>query len=290
MKCPLCERDTGETTFLGGYDIHFCKNCNHYFAKSNMDTLQNHNVYESYEYSLEKLRMKNYTTILNVVEKYLTPGASGLEVGSALGWFLKMGSARGYRMTGVEPIIINYEKSLSPEYTVYNGIFPDCLDVNVLSLSFDFIIFNDVREHISDACQLYRDCNTLLKDNGILIINLPMSSDSFFKIARFISLIGRKQSLTRLWQFETESPHLHYYSHKSIVLSAKNNGFTLNKVFSLETLDLNFSSIHERVQGIGKINPFIAKIVSFFIFAGVPLLKILPKDIKCFVFSKESLA
>ena len=187
-------------------------------------------------------------------------------------------------MTGIEPIACNYEKSINSKYTVINGFFPDGLSTKHTK-TFDFIIFNDVFEHIPDLNKVLSACNNLLKPTGLLIINLPMNTGVFYKIAGFLSVLGKKQSLIRLYQFETESPHVHYFSEKSLRKATEKNKFNFVNKFNLHTVVFD-KNIRERVAGIGNMSKLKSLVLTLIILVGVPFLRILPRDTKCFVFKK----
>jgi len=290
MNCKICNSYISKMTILKGHQIFSCAHCNHLFC-DDIKEEANYFVYKEYEYLLKRLRDKNYNKILKSLVNILPFNAVGLEIGSSLGLFLKKCSKKGYIMTGIEPNRVNYTESLvfGGEYTVINGYFPECLPLNEYKNKFDFIIFNDTLEHIYDTKEAFRICNEILKQNGYLIINLPLNTGILSKIASMLSLIGNSKSLIRLWQFETESPHLHYFSGKSLKTLANKSGFTILSELSLNTVDSNLRNTYRRVLGIGKYRKISAFIIALVIFICIPLWKILPKDIEFFIFKKGNI-
>jgi len=287
MNCEICGSEIRKISSLKNTHIYSCVHCNHFFC-DNIKNENDYNVYEEYEYLLKKLRDKNYSKILKKIRNIIPVNAAGLEIGSALGWFLQKCASNGYIMIGIEPIKYNYEKSLPVEgqYTVINGYFPDCLSAKMHKNKFDFVVFNDVFEHIPDVNKTLTVCNELLKQEGYLIINLPVNTGILFKIASMLALIGNNEPLIRLWQFETESPHLHYFSGKSLKKLANKNGFSLLSGFGLNTVDSNFSNTYMRVIGIGSYGKFSAFVIAIIASICAPLWKFLPKDTKCFIFQR----
>jgi 2-polyprenyl-3-methyl-5-hydroxy-6-metoxy-1,4-benzoquinol methylase len=246
-------------------------------------------VYEEYEYLLKSIRDKNYNKILKNLPGVLSKNAVGLEVGSALGWFLQKCEDIGYSMLGIEPIKCNYEKSIDEEgSTIINGYFPECLPIEKYANQFDFIVFNDVFEHIPETKKILTVCRKLLKEDGLLIINLPINTGVIFKAASLLKFAGSNKPMIRLWQFETESPHLHYFSSKSLRIITKETGFFTLHEFSLDTVDTDFKNTYKRIMGIGNNTRLYALVIALIVFLGTPLWKILPKDTKCLIFKKES--
>jgi len=286
MNCEICGNEISKIQSLKGNNIYYCIHCNHFFC-DDIKNKKDYSVYKEYEYLLKQLRDKNYGKILKNIKNILPINAVGLEIGSALGWFLRKCTNIGFIMTGIEPIKYNYEKSLSEEYTVISGFFPDCLPENNYKNKFDFIVFNDVFEHIPNVKKTLAACNELLKQSGYLIINLPINTGILYKIASILSLIGDSKPLIRLWQFETESPHLHYFSGKSLKALANKNGYSLLYKFGLNTVDSNFNNTYKRVIGIGNYRKFSAFVIAIITSVCTPLWKFLPKDTKCFIFKKE---
>lgn len=123
-------------------------------------------------------------------------------------------------------------------------------------------------------------------EDGILIINLPINTGVFHQMGKILCTLKRRQALTRLWQLETESPHMHYFSKNSIIKFLHKFDFDFVNEFSLETVNADFKDIYDRVSQIGKSGKPKAFLTSCLIWLGSPLLKVLPKDIKTFVFRK----
>ena len=285
-NCEICGTTSKVSYNRDSIQIYFCEKCQHYYCSELNSSIQ-YDVYEYYEDSLKQLRIRNFSKIINKMMRILPTGAVGLEVGSALGWFLQESSKAGYSMCGIEPISTNYEKSIKEDmYSVINGYFPQDLPEKYLG-SFDFIIFNDVFEHIPNLQNLIIRCRDYLKDDGYLIINLPMNTGIMYRVASVFAKLGNFHTLERLWQLETESPHLHYFSPTSLKKSTKIAGFLPIFEFSLDTVDLNIKNLYARVSGIGKSSKLKSAVLTCGIMASVPLMKIMPKDIKCFVFKKE---
>jgi len=112
MNCEICGNEISKIQSLKSNRIYSCAHCYHFFC----DDIKNENdytVYEEYEYLLKQLRDKNYCKILKNIKNILPVNAVGLEVGSALGWFLQKCANNGYMMTGIEPIKCNYERSIT---------------------------------------------------------------------------------------------------------------------------------------------------------------------------------
>lgn len=284
-RCTICSRkvELSMSTQLG--KVYHCKKCKHYYCKDLNDS-KKYAVYNEYEYLLKKLRLRNFSRIMSRIGKYLPRGARGLEVGSALGWFLEIASDEGYDMVGIEPIKINYDRSLSDKYQVINGFFPQ--DMPSESGKFDFIIFNDVFEHIPNLDELVANCSKYLREDGLMIINLPLNTGIMYQIANVMAKLGLKSSYNRLWQFETESPHLNYFSEHSLTKLLRKGRFQFLCSFPLDANYRDYQSNYKRIAGIGNKKRVANRLIAALITLSVPVFDSLPKDIMCICYKKLS--
>ena len=95
-------------------------------------------------------------------------------------------------------------------------------------------------------------------------------------------MIGLSEAFKRLWQINTSSPHVHYFSVKALKRLLEMNGFELVEK-PLKMLDLDKKTIAERVRAVP-----MDKLQAVFFIKGLnlvyPLLRFFPDDTKCFTF------
>jgi 2-polyprenyl-3-methyl-5-hydroxy-6-metoxy-1,4-benzoquinol methylase len=166
------------------------------------------------------------------------------------------------------------------------GFYPD---VNVKSEhGYDFIIFNDVFEHIKEIDELIINLKRDLAENGILIINLPMSSGFFYRMAMLMNKLGAKSFLERLWQFNFHSPHMNYFNQYNLEMLFKKHGFV--KQIDQELSSLDFSTLKERIKADNGISKFKAAGLSSGLLLLKPLILSAKPDIRVFFFCKKKLS
>jgi hypothetical protein len=142
-----------------------------------------------------------------------------------------------------------------------------------------------VFEHIEDINGLVESLKKDLSDDGILIINLPMSTGFFYKMAVRMHKLGASSSLTRMWQFNFHSPHMNYFNEHNMKLLLNRRGFDAISILKLDTLD--FSSVKERImadRGMGKLKALFFTTALTFL---KPVIKSSEPDIKAFFFKKS---
>lgn len=263
LKCDSCKLQVAEGAFF-----------NNSFASSLNE--------EAREHALKNLRINNFEQILSFIKQFFKNNKiEGLEVGCSYGWFLDLCKKNQIKCLGIEPEIKFNDIYINNGHRVINGFYPDVLENGEI---FDFIIFNDVLEHIPDINKVMNANRLHLKPNGLLIVNIPIQNGLFHSISKIFYHIGNKSYLNRMWQFNFHSPHLYYFTKKSLTEIAQRNNFKLRKVESLKVIEA--SQIKNRVgqdKSMSKLKVLILTALIYFI---TPLTWIKP-DTYCFFFEKE---
>jgi len=285
-ECYCCGYNKFKETYKLTFSIRQCVNCGLEYAEgirvsnsfiSDMD--ENERIK-----ALRSLRILNSEIIIKEMRNLFgnEESKNGLDVGCAQGWFLEVANRAGYNTEGIEPDSATIKK-INGEYNIYIGYFPKDMPPNK---KYDFIIFNDVFEHIPDSTELLKGCSKLLSDNGFLIINIPMRSGFFSKLGRLLYACGKREFLNRLWQFNFHSPHLYYYNRDNLIKIVEKNNFSFIKYRRLKTID--FHGIQARIA-MDKKNGKVKQIaITLILMIMYPFIEyIMPPDIGLFVFKKN---
>jgi SAM-dependent methyltransferase len=172
---------------------------------------------------LDQLREHNFKTCLNLIAKHSNIGLDKLlEVGCGTGLFLKEAARFGFNVTGIEAFEEMARRGINQGLPIRIGFFPDCLDDEE---RFSIIVFNDVFEHLPNPAQMLQICHAHLSAGGVLVLNLPNSRGPFFSLAKLAVKFNFSSPWDRLWQKMFFTPHLHYFSPKSIEQLCVKNGF-----------------------------------------------------------------
>ncbi|WP_337044172.1 class I SAM-dependent methyltransferase [Emticicia sp. 17c] len=285
-QCIVCGNEQ-ELKLKLKHRVYHCASCDLYSSDASFDlTFVSALAEESREIGLKKLRFHNFDLIVRQLkDTYFKNKTSirGLEIGSGNGWWLEVCRNNNIQCLGIEP-----EKTFTEYYKANNlevveGFYPNT--ATTLTEGYDFIIFNDVFEHISDLESLLVSLRKDLKKDGLLIINLPMSNGFFYRTGKLLYHLGVKSFLDRLWQFNFHSPHINYFNAVNLPTYLGKYDFTLMNQFRLESLD--FSSIKERIMAdnkIGKIKAYLITTVLLFI---KPVILHTSPDIRVFFFQKH---
>ncbi|QKJ29542.1 class I SAM-dependent methyltransferase [Mucilaginibacter mali] len=281
--CPACNGAL-KPKYKLKFDIFKCRECGLYISDASFD----HSFVSDMDndmraVGLEKLRITNFKFIADKIKQVFGTGiknVKGLEIGCGNGWWLKTCREEGINCSGIEP-----ERAFSPiyeanEYDVAYGFYP----ATKSDTQYDFIIMNDVFEHIPDVDSLTASLNADLKDGGYLIINIPMSDGFFSVTARLLNKLGVKSILNRMWQFDFHSPHYTYFNAANLNLLVSKHGFVKVNDFRLNTLDLG--STKERIVTDKKFNKLSADIMAGVLTLAMPVINAAKPDAKVFFFKK----
>lgn len=282
VKCPVCGSDTKQKYNIGA-KIFKCKSCSLMFAESISYTPEKEEELDtgSWYENINELRTRNYRYIVSSI-KELNIGNYGLEVGSSMGWFLEICKENGIDCVGIEPENSVYAKSHDSGHNVFHGFFPDDLPESVNNV--DFIIYNDVFEHIPDINHAMKSSLDVLRKEGYLIINLPMSTGIFYKLAIMFNFIGLKRFLERLWQIHFYTPHFYYHSIKSMSALCEKYDLEMVKYHRLDVVGQQDIEYRIKIdQYLSKFSGFFSLIFKIF----MPIIKKMPEDIGVFYLRKK---
>ncbi|HSM05012.1 MAG TPA: class I SAM-dependent methyltransferase [Longimicrobiales bacterium] len=207
-----------------------------------------------------------------------------LDVGSAHGWFLDAARGRGAQAEGIEPDPELHAFSVARGLPVTEGFFPDDLPSPGGSGGYDWIVFNDVLEHVPDPRAVLRASAERLAAGGILVVNGPSRRGFFFRMARLFHRLGYRAPLDRMWQRGLPSPHLSYFEPATLQAMARSEGLTEIHRFPLPSLSRD--GLRERLAYAGSIPGPIRFVMWLALWVASPMIAILPRDIQVQVFRR----
>jgi 2-polyprenyl-3-methyl-5-hydroxy-6-metoxy-1,4-benzoquinol methylase len=239
---------------------------------------------EAREYALRELRQANFDRVFSVISEARGDVSSDrlLDVGAAHGWFVLKAKQKFATVSSIEPDTAIAAGALRHGVIHRVGYFPDVLSQGEV---FDVIVFNDVFEHIPDLNKIVTACAGHLSHNGLLLLNLPVSSGIFYKTAKLLTYFRLYGPFERMWQKGLPSPHVHYFNETNLNLMLSQKGFHLERVASLSSVRLK--RLYQRLRltrqqsVISNIFIYICLVIFF------PFLVVLPKDTKVFAFIKK---
>lgn len=281
--CPVCGAPLKVKYHLR-FNVYECKNC----GLLHSDARFEHSFESALEAGardpgLKTLRLQNFITIIAKLKAAKKGDVSGLEIGSGNGWWLETCRSQKVNCIGIEPERVYEEYHKEHSLNIIYGFYPDVSPKK--EGGYDFIIFNDVFEHIPDINSLIESLKNDLADDGILIINLPMSTGFFYKMAKTLHVFGMNDSLTRLWQFNFHSPHMNYFDEDNLKLLLNKHGLVATDVFRLKSLDVQ--STKDRILADKGMSKWKASAMATALKLMKPVIDRSEPDIKAFFFKKK---
>ncbi|MEQ9500589.1 MAG: class I SAM-dependent methyltransferase [Deltaproteobacteria bacterium] len=200
-----------------------------------------------------------------------------VDVGCSTGDFLDVCRERGVDAVGVEPDPRVAAVARRKGHDVRDGFF----DAVAPALgAADVVVFNDVLEHIPDAEGALRTAKTI---GSRLAITLPNGEGAFYSVARWLERAGRGGPMRRLWQADYPSPHVHYFTPRSLRTMAQRAGWTEDSFEARVAVDP--SGVWERVRADRSSSVVFAAAVWGGVRLGWPVLRRAPRDISVHLFS-----
>ena len=227
--CYLCQKNNIKIAFLKlGYKIFKCSDCGfhwldfdysydqfakNYYQEGYFKGDKDFRAYANYEDD-KKIIQKNTQNYLNKILHIKKIGTL-LDIGCALGFFLEICQTKGFETFGID----------ISEYAVKNAkkIIPNVVLGNISNSSFkknffDVITMFDLIEHLNDPRKDLLKVRSLLKDDGLLLIQTGDSGSVFAKI------------LNKRLHFFAPPQHLFFFNQKNISEILKQSGFQVIKI------------------------------------------------------------
>ena len=270
--CVICR---GSVKKMNCYS-HKCEVCGFYFSSLSSGFGQDVK-------GLENLRKQNFKKILSIILN-LNDKPKVLEIGSGDGYFIEECIDLNILIYGSEASLDSLKKlrnKFKNKAKIYKLSLPESI-IKKTKSKFDFIVFNDVFEHLNDLNKVINTSKLALKKEGIIIINSPTSDGIIFQVSSFLMKLGFTKFYDRLWQKNMNSPHLSYFNKKNLSLLFSRHNFYELKSGNLNSLDANNTSRFNNLYN----STFKRIIFSMLCFLFVFIQKILPKDIM-FIFFKQ---
>ncbi len=243
VKCAMCGSNKKDDLFQKeGIWVTRCKQCHLVYAILDHDDHDSQNRYtEDYfqeEYMpqfsggfcLPNLQRLYYNKV-NDIREYRRENKM-LDVGCAVGSFMAVARADGWRPYGVE--ISEYAAKLGREELDLDVTAGTLLDMDLPEKDFDVITLWDVIEHLRDPRSNLEKAHELLRQGGIVAICTP-------NIASVTARIIREK-----WWIYSPPDHIYYFTFRTLKRMLHETGFEIARVYSMgidwDNIERNISS------------------------------------------------
>jgi len=162
--------------------------------------------YKKYESLFENIFRKR----VNLVSRFVKKGKM-FEIGSATGVMLKLFKDRGWDALGIE-LSGSCEEAKGKGLRVLNVKFEDA---KLPKDYFNLVVLNHTLEHMDNPGEVLKKINMLLKDKGIIFVDVPNFGSLSSKI------LGKK------WPYLLPEEHKSQFTKESLTKLLKENGFDI---------------------------------------------------------------
>jgi len=207
--------------------MFYCSRCGISFVPKQITTRKKSEDYFD-AYSLKKyisyykaFRLKIFSENWKVISRFIH-GGKAIDVGASFGWFIEC-APKSWKVMGVDQSKNAAAYARSQGLRVYTGTERKLMRK---PSHFDLITLHNALEHLSHPLQSLRILHKALKKDGMVVIAVPNKNGLINRCAYALALIHMYRPIFTLFQVESTSPHLFYYSPQSITHMLNLAGFT----------------------------------------------------------------
>lgn len=172
MKCRVCLEECAPSYLLKStrsdlkINLYFCKRCNAYFSNGGPVNYDDSNPVDYYLAHRQSTK-ERYGRIFEYVEEIIQLG-SFFDIGAGIGFSLDVADERGWRASGIEPNIILVNHARDRGVDISHGYLNESA-----SGDHDFVLVDNVLEHVLDPHQFLTLVKSRLSSTGLLMIAVP---------------------------------------------------------------------------------------------------------------------
>lgn len=236
VRCNLCNSNLTELLIVkNSFNIVKCSKCGLVYVnprltkeelKETYSFAQNYYLDLSQDSIRQKEEIKRFEGYLEIVEKYRNNGRI-LEIGCALGLFLKVAQEKNWEVYGVE--FSNDLAEFARKSFGLNVITGEIEEAKFPSDFFDVVALWDVLEHMLDPLRALRHIREILRKDGYLFLTMP-NIDGFVPRTTYYLLA----KTFGIWEHPSPPRHAYEFSGKTITNMLKSADFEVIEIRSQE--------------------------------------------------------
>ena len=257
MKCLICKNDSFheylqcDDYFLSGesFNILECKNCKFKFTDPRPSINKISKYYKSEDYIshtdskkgivnniYQLIRKHNVSRKFQMIKR-VSSGKNILDIGCGTGDLLKYFKEKEWNSFGIEPDVDARKIALQKGLNVYKEEYLKQFSEN----QFDVITLWHVLEHVYDISERINEIDSLLNENGILIVALPNCNSWDAK------------NYGKYWAAWDVPRHLWHWNPATFEMFAEKHGFSLIEKRGMPMDGFYVSMMSEKYK-TGKMN------------------------------------
>jgi len=238
-NCRVCDSVLSHSTYIRGEEtgdkteLFNCNSCGSYYSKMEYDQKKENHFDSPYiDQYMNEVYVTNRTKgiISYLLEKKWISGKNVefLDIGCGVGWSLVEAEKFGFNAYGIEPSVAAADyANKNLKVNVTNSVF--CSEL-FKDKKFDFIMMDQVLEHVPNPRETLVDAFKLLKPGGIFFLSIPpvdwsriMLSISYLLPIMLVGQLEQLRCISKLTSlankydaFSFPEGHINYFSTRSI--------------------------------------------------------------------------
>lgn len=229
VNCPICGSDLFKRLYPKYYErIVKCDKCDliytnprllkkylkHLYSKDYFkNSVSTHFGYENYAEDEKKI-VKTFKERVEKIESQVKRGTL-LDVGCAMGFFMKAARDAGWKVNGVE--ISKFASDYAKKKFNFEVYTADFLSYKP-NTTYNLITMWDVIEHFYDPISALKKANSMLKKDGLLVLSTP-------DVGSLPAILTKE----RWVGYKLSDEHLTYFSQNTISKLLEKSGFKIVK-------------------------------------------------------------
>jgi len=227
-SCPICgSTDSRDYYVVNKYSYMQCVNCKCVYLPGIDKDIQS-DCHKSKMYKLARILVESKFWMHNdwLAKKMesISPGGYALEVGSGAGYFVKKLNEFNYVCEGID---IGTENSMFAEQLLEVVVHNEDFLVFDNGRRYDWIIMNQLIEHVPDPVEFVNKAFLLLKSEGKILITTP-NLNFTDTLIKFLRPVGLRPPLGDALGHPPN--HCVLFNPSSIRLLLKNGGFKILEI------------------------------------------------------------
>ena len=205
------------------------------------------------DFSYFDFHASRFDYLFSLGEKYFTPGAKSLDIGSLFGYVCLGYQLIGYKSYGLD--LKKYVDQFATRFDSWGIINQACdLEHELIPFSdneFDFIMASEVLEHFRFHPSIFfKEVSRVLKPGGHLIITTP----NLIRLNNVLKLIAGRSINWDISDKYWDGAHVREFTASEVIFLASNAGLTLEKA---EYKNFSYPNLSLIVKIVNKISGFL---------------------------------
>jgi 2-polyprenyl-3-methyl-5-hydroxy-6-metoxy-1,4-benzoquinol methylase len=229
VNCRICSGATQLSHLLRSnrsdqtVQTYYCRPCNFYFSYGiPVDYTAYHQGFDliGYYLGVEQYIRARYDKIFSFTESLVAPGRF-LDIGAGMGFSLEVAKRRGWTASGLEPNAEVSRHARDRGLDVKNAYL-----TSETTGEYDFILIDNVLEHILEPTEFVNRAGSLLAPSGVLMVAVP-PLDWLRRALGSMSYVRNSVSVSHLNVFLEVDEHVNMFSRTAMSRLLKRAGLKL---------------------------------------------------------------